>query len=768
MKTKLCLTFLLSFIFYLLSSQVPPQGFNYQAIARDGSGNPLVDTQLDIKLGIQIDSFLLGETVWEELHIGVVTNSFGLFSIVLGEGSKSGGSAPGFGEIDWTVNPLYIKTQIFYQGEWKNMGISKLWSVPYSMLSRDLAGPVNKFIVQGETPDLEEALFEVRNNTGQIVFAVYNEGVRAYVDDGIGKGVKGGFAIGGFGPDKANSQPLFVVNADSIRAYIDVSPTKAKKGGFAIGGFDKSKGTSYEFLNVASDTTGIINPSQNRVLWYPLKNAFLTGRVLIENKDSVGVNSFSTGYESKAIGNWSQALGYKAKAIGNYSTSIGNQAKAKGKDSYAFGTGAEASGNLSFAMGSVGVDSLNNPTGKTKALGEAAFSLGFGSIASDLGSFAFGVNDSASGLFSLSMGYATRARGVFSTTMGVGNIAESIGWCSTATGFLTKTGNWAATSFGDQTYAKGHTSFATGYKTMASGHLSATFGAETTASGIGAIATGYNTDASGMGSLAMGYATSAPGDGSVAMGLGTSAQAYTSLTIGAYNVASGNPNFWIQTDPVFVIGNGSSESARSNAMTVYKNGVADFGAYINLNKNSNFGALYVNSHQALWYDGTYFSWGYDASYNYFARPVTIGNPGPQTYMLYVQGNTYSSGGYTSSDIRWKKDLQPLGNILPSVLKLNGYHYNWRTDEFPDMNFDNDRQIGLVAQEVEKIFPELVKNDSKGYKAVSYEKLSVLLLEGLKEQENKIEALSQENLELKSDLQSLRDEIMKLKNIIGSE
>jgi predicted RNase H-like nuclease (RuvC/YqgF family) len=39
---------------------------------------------------------------------------------------------------------------------------------------------------------------------------------------------------------------------------------------------------------------------------------------------------------------------------------------------------------------------------------------------------------------------------------------------------------------------------------------------------------------------------------------------------------------------------------------------------------------------------------------------------------------------------------------------------------------------------------------------------------LKEQENKIEALSQENLELKSDLQSLRDEIMKLKNIIGSE
>ncbi len=55
-----------------------------------------------------------------------------------------------------------------------------------------------------------------------------------------------------------------------------------------------------------------------------------------------------------------------------------------------------------------------------------------------------------------------------------------------------------------------------------------------------------------------------------------------------------------------------------------------------------------------------------------------------------------------------------------------------------MNFDSERQLGLIAQDVEKIFPELVRTDDKGYKAVSYEKLTVILLESLKEQQKQID------------------------------
>ena len=89
---------------------------------------------------------------------------------------------------------------------------------------------------------MDEALFEVKNKSGQTVFAVYNEGVRVYVDDGAAKGSKGGFAIGGFGTEKGVSQQYFIVNPDLIRMYVDDNPAKGAKGGFALGGFSASKG----------------------------------------------------------------------------------------------------------------------------------------------------------------------------------------------------------------------------------------------------------------------------------------------------------------------------------------------------------------------------------------------------------------------------------------------------------------------------------------------------------------------------------------------
>ncbi|MCX6328291.1 MAG: tail fiber domain-containing protein, partial [Bacteroidia bacterium] len=646
------------------------------------------------------------------------------------------------------------------------MGSSRLWSVPYSMIAGNLAGSVEKLAVAGTTSALDEALFEVKNKNGQTIFAVYNEGVRIYVDDGA-KGTKGGFAVGGFDMTKATKREYLVVSDDSIRMYLDSNPLtkgkkggfavggfdmtkgviqnyldvstdsirmyiddkgKGKKGGFAVGGFDNTKGGNANFLNVTTDANGIINPAQNRILWYPLKNAFLTGRVLIESPSSVGENSFATGYESKAKGMYSQAMGYKSFAGGNYSTAIGkyasadyensfafgNQAKALNAGAYAFGTGAQATAPLSFALGSVGVDSSNADTGPTVASGYGAFALGFGSVASNQGAFAFGVSDSAKGFFAQAFGYLTRSRAILSTTMGLGTIAESAAHVSTASGFYTKTGNWAAVAFGDQTYAKGHTSFATGFKTTASGHTSSTFGEQTTASG---------------------YA-------STAMGLNTTAQAYGSLVIGRYNKISGTPTAWLFWEPLFVIGNGTSsaDADRSNAMTVYKSGIADFGGYLNICRNSTEPALYVNSAEALWYNGTYFSWGYGGSYNVFNSSTSIGTTDPPgIYTLYVAGSAYTTGTWNVSDIRWKKNIDNLDNVMGKVLKLNGVSYDWRQDEFPDMHFDSGRQIGLIAQDVEKIYPELVKTDDKGYKAVNYEKLTVILLEGIKEQQKQIEA-----------------------------
>jgi hypothetical protein len=257
MKPKLLLTILLSFSFYLLSSQIP-QGFNYQAIARDGSGNPLAGQNLQVEISIQSDTSAAPNVIWKEQFNTVKTNAFGLFTVVIGKGVRQSGTALFFDSIQWAAAPAFINTQIYYGGSWKNMGQSKLWSVPYAMVSGDLAGPLKKLAVTGVATSPDSALFEVKNKNGQTVFAVYNEGVRVYVSDGIAKGAsKGGFAIGGFSSAKAGTQDLFVVSSDSIRAYIGTNPAKGVKGGFAIGGFSAAKAPGEEYMRVTRDSTRV-------------------------------------------------------------------------------------------------------------------------------------------------------------------------------------------------------------------------------------------------------------------------------------------------------------------------------------------------------------------------------------------------------------------------------------------------------------------------------------------------------------------------------
>ena len=111
--------------------------------------------------------------------------------------------------------------------------------------------------------------------------------------------------------------------------------------------------------------------------------------------------------------------------------------------------------------------------------------------------------------------------------------------------------------------------------------------------------------------------------------------------------------------------------------------------------------------------------------------VGIGTPDP-LYTLHVNGYTYSVGYYGGSDIRWKKNIMPLNTTLDKILKLKGVNYEWRKDEFKAINFSEGKQIGLIAQEVEKVFPELVRTANDGYKAISYERLSVLLMKAIQE------------------------------------
>jgi len=125
----------------------------------------------------------------------------------------------------------------------------------------------------------------------------------------------------------------------------------------------------------------------------------------------------------------------------------------------------------------------------------------------------------------------------------------------------------------------------------------------------------------------------------------------------------------------------------------------------------------------------------------------IGSPSA-SYRLYVAGSAYSTGGWSGSDLRWKTNIQALPDPLSKLLKLRAVEYDWKVKEFPQNHFSKARQIGIIAQEMEQEFPELVNTDKEGYKAIAYDKLAAVLLEAIKSQQREIEELRREVVEIK--------------------
>jgi len=120
--------------------------------------------------------------------------------------------------------------------------------------------------------------------------------------------------------------------------------------------------------------------------------------------------------------------------------------------------------------------------------------------------------------------------------------------------------------------------------------------------------------------------------------------------------------------------------------------------------------------------------------------VGIGTTSPSE-KLDVRGNAIADSWLTHSSQKWKKDITPLDDTLDKVTQIQGVTYQWRADEFPEMSFDDTTtQIGFIAEELELIYPELVYTTGNGDKSIDYGKLTPILLEAIKEQQNILEDL----------------------------
>ncbi|MGD0342362.1 MAG: tail fiber domain-containing protein, partial [Bacteroidales bacterium] len=138
----------------------------------------------------------------------------------------------------------------------------------------------------------------------------------------------------------------------------------------------------------------------------------------------------------------------------------------------------------------------------------------------------------------------------------------------------------------------------------------------------------------------------------------------------------------------------------------------------------------------------------------------------------INGSIEYTGSLTYiSDLRLKKNITAINDVIEKLKSLRGVYYEWDKNETSGMVVDDGRQIGVIAQDVEKAFPELVVTNNKGYKMVDYIKLTPILLEGIKEQQGYIEGQQKqidsqrlENQQLRSDLQALKERLDRIEGM----
>jgi len=137
----------------------------------------------------------------------------------------------------------------------------------------------------------------------------------------------------------------------------------------------------------------------------------------------------------------------------------------------------------------------------------------------------------------------------------------------------------------------------------------------------------------------------------------------------------------------------------------------------------------------------------------------------ETYALYVRGNAYAyNGTWLSSDENLKKNILTISDPVKKLVQLNGVSFEW--NESNSKSFDSDRHLGLIAQDVENVFPELIKKDMEGYLAVNYTGLIPVLVEAVKDQQTQINELNKKNAALESENEILHKELEEIKTLIN--
>ena len=378
------------------------------------------------------------------------------------------------------------------------------------------------------------------------------------------------------------------------------------------------------------------------------------------------------------------------------------------EDTHPLYTGGDATpSTISAGFGALGWGSFG-ANAYNRSSGTGSVALGFNTIAGPQDSQALGIDGGNVGQFSA--GYASRA---------IGNV-------STATGFRNTASGGASVAMGNYNYATGDATIALGKENWAEGPSTVAIGFKNHAAGAASVAFGQENIAWGTTNFTSGYQNKA-GDVNAAVGTGGSATA-----MGKYNTASADASMALNRGTT-----ATNQASTSMGLGTTSDNVGMLA--IGVNNASGLGDPTAN--QYYYADGAYT--GAPAGVAFVigngdvdtSNGLAGANPS-NAFVVNYDGSATLSGDLTiNSDARLKSNIISLGSTLAKLLMIDGKSYTMKTNE-------SQSKIGLLAQDVQKAFPELVKttNDSDQTLSVNYQGLIPVLINAIKEQQKQIDEL----------------------------
>jgi hypothetical protein len=360
-----------------------------------------------------------------------------------------------------------------------------------------------------------------------------------------------------------------------------------------------------------------------------------------------------------------------------------------------------------------------------------------------------------------SLGWASFTANAYNRATGTGSVA--MGFNNIAGANITDAGpfgksevadiNVGQTVFGKASRALGNVSFAAGFRNTAQGDKSVAMGNFNYATGNSSVAIGTTSYAQGASAIAIGFKAHAAGDGSVALGQENVSWGSTNFTSGYQNIAG---------DVTAARGTGGS----AVAMGKYNQATADASMALNRATKAiaqgatsmglgttadNLGMLAIGVNNAAGegdLNGQYYYT--DGAYNGLQAGVAfvIGNGDINTqfnvagakpsnaFIVKYDGSATLAGDLTvNSDARLKSNIISLGSTLAKLMKIDGKSYTMKSNE-------KVNKIGLLAQDIEEVFPELVKEgeDKDGTLSVNYQGLIPVLINAIKEQQEELNVI----------------------------